>query len=265
LKTIAAAWLPIAGVAAVHAAGRLGWAKIVRTDAATAIPALSDFSWIFLAFSLAGIIAAAMTRRGRATAILLAACLLQTAALFVLAKTNGANVPYMAIKMAYLVIYPLAASASLAAVAAWSAIARGRAFSPLAWVLVGVLAFLGVRQTIRVRLPAPAVSDPLYLAGRWARDHVDPPCVDYIVRANETAYWLHLAVVGNRRMSARTADETTFDTRAAIVRWIEPGGLPVAVADLNVVPKDVLSATDELARFDTAAVIKRRGASRCAP
>jgi hypothetical protein len=65
-------------------------------------------------------------------------------------------------------------------------------------------------------------------------------------------------------MSARTADDSTFITRDAIIRWINPGGLPYAVADLGTLPRDVLIEVDELARFGTAVVIKRRGESSCA-
>ena len=67
-------------------------------------------------------------------------------------------------------------------------------------------------------------------------------------------------------MSSRTADDRTFDPREQIIRWINPGGLPYAVADLAAIPKDVLAENDELARFGSAVVIKRRGsASQCEP
>ena len=128
------------------------------------------------------------------------------------------------------------------------------------------VAILGVvvgRQAVRSPIQKPMVSESLYLAGQWARAHVEPACVDYIVGHDNTAYWLHLAVLGNRRMSARTADDSTFITRDAIIRWIQPGGLPYAVADLGTLPRDVLTDADELARVGTAVVIKRRGESSC--
>jgi hypothetical protein len=64
-------------------------------------------------------------------------------------------------------------------------------------------------------------------------------------------------------MSTRTADDSTFITRDAIIRWINPDGLPYAVADLGTLPRDVLISVDELARFGTAVVIKRRRVSSC--
>jgi hypothetical protein len=73
------------------------------------------------------------------------------------------------------------------------------------------------------------------------------------------------AVLGNRRQSARTADDNSFVTVEAIIRWIHQEGLPYAVADLGVIPKDVLLGTDELVRFGPAVVIKRRGRAVCPP
>jgi hypothetical protein len=261
---------PIVIVAAIYAAGRLGWTRIAGTDADMPLPAWSDFNWRFLGLSAAGVVAVSAGRRGRATALLLAAGAAQAAALFALAKANGASVPYMAIKMAYLAIYPLAASATLAIALVWRAAGsapgsplRGRAADGMAWMAVAILAGVVGRQAFHAPMQRPMVSESLYLAGQWARAHVEPACVDYIVGHDNTAYWLHLAVLGNRRMSARTADDSTFTTRDAIIRWINPGGLPYAVADLGTLPRDVLTEVDELARFGTAVVIKRRGESSC--
>jgi hypothetical protein len=262
---------PIVIVAGIYAAGRLGWARIVGTDADMPLPAWRDFNWLFLGLSAAGVIAVSSSRRGRPTALLLAASAVQAAALFALATWNGARVPYMAIKMAYLAIYPLAASAALALALLWRAAGsspagspfRGRAAQWTAWMVVAILGGAVGRQAARPPLQQPMVSESLYLAGRWARAHVEPACVDYIVGHDNTAYWLHLAVLGNRRMSARTADDSTFVTRDAIIRWINPGGLPYGVADLGTLPRDVLNSVDELARFGTAAVIKRRGQASC--
>jgi hypothetical protein len=263
---------PIVIVAAIYAAGRLGWTKIAGTDANMPLPAWSDFNWWFLGLSAAGVVAVSASRRGRATALLLAASAAQAAALFALARANGASVPYMAIKMAYLAIYPLAASATLAIALVWRAAGssspgspfRARAADWMAWIAVAILGGVVGRQAFRAPIQRPMVSESLYLAGRWARAHVEPACVDYIVWHDNTAYWLHLAVLGNRRMSARTADDSTFITRDAIIRWINPGGLPYAVADLGTLPRDVLTDVDELARFGTAVVIKRRRESSCA-
>jgi hypothetical protein len=268
LRTLLAALLPIAIVAAAHAIGRLAWAGIVRTDADMPLPTLRDFNVVFLVLSAVGCVSLATTRTGRSTALLIAACALQAAALFAAARTSGAKVPYMAIKMAYLTVYPLAAGGAVALAHVWEAwpgpakMRRGAKWLP--WALAVLVIFAAGLRVLLVPRRPPTVTADLFLAGEWARVNLQPACVDYVVRNDDTAYWLHLAVLGNRRMSARTADDRTFSTNEAIVRWINPGGLPYAIVDLGTIPKDVLASTDELARFDTAAVVKRRGASTCA-
>ena len=271
--TLAVTGLPMLFVAAVHAIGRLGWTRIVRTDARTALPTFADFGWPFLLLGVAGLVTMVVimtvtkVRRHRVTVLLTIACGMQAAALYVAAKSDGAVIPYMAIKMAYLIVYPLAVAGALTVAHATDALARLTGLRRwLEWASVGAVA-LGVtviaRDALRHPLTKATVSVPLYEAGRWARQHAQPECVEYIVGQPDTAYWLHLAVLGNRRMSPRTADDSTFVGRDAIVRWINPGGLPYAVADLSIIPRDVLESSDELARFDTAVVLKKRRAAVC--
>lgn len=263
-RSLLLATAPIAIVAAIHASGRLGWTRIVKTSADMAVPALGSFSWPFLALAAAGLVIAIARGRARATTLLTAAIAVQAFTLFLLARADGAAVPYMAIKMAYLMIYPLAVCGAITIGMLWSWTARwisgGRLEGVAASAAAAVLCLVILRATVPIARQKPTVSEPLYRAGRWARDNVpDPACVDYIVTDVHTAYWLHLAVLGNRRMAARTADDRTFDPREQIIRWINPGGLPYAVADLAAVPKDVLAENEELARFGSAVVIKRRG------
>jgi hypothetical protein len=275
VHTLAVTGLPILFVAAVHAIGRLGWTRIVRTDARTALPTFADFGWPFLLLGVAGLVMMVVimtvtnARRNRVTVLLTIACGMQAAALYVAAKSNGAVIPYMAIKMAYLIVYPLAVAGALTVAHATDALAR--LTGPrrwLEWVSVGAVV-LGVaviaRDALRHPLTKATVSVPLYEAGRWARLHAEPECVEYLVGQPDTAYWLHLAVLGNRRMSPRTADDSTFVGRDAMVRWINPGGLPYAVADLSILPRDVLESSDELARFGSAVVLKNRRAAACGP
>jgi hypothetical protein len=134
--------------------------------------------------------------------------------------------------------------------------------SAIAWALVVLLGILIARQV--TPSPVPIVSESVYLAGQWARTHVQPACVDYLVANGNTGYWLHLAVLGNPRTTARMADRDTFDPRKAVIRWIYPDGLPFAIVDdVSALPKDIRDNVDILARFDRSAVLKRRGPSSC--
>ena len=54
--------------------------------------------------------------------------------------------------------------------------------------------------------PRPIVSQATYEAGQWARANLPPGCVDYFTADSNAAYWLHVAVLGNLRESARTRE-----------------------------------------------------------
>ena len=263
LEHLAVAAVPILVVAAMYSSGRLGWVGIVRTTGGVVRPWPSVIGWPFLLLSAAGVVSAAMRRSGRAILVFTTAIAAQALALFALAAARGADTPYMALKMVYLAIYPLAVCAALAIAAAWRL--APRAGVRLAWAVVAVLAVAIGRPLVASPRPKAVVSEPLYRAGQWARANLPPACIEYLVSDSDTAYWLHLAVLGNPRMSPRTADARTFDERATLVRWINSGGLPFAIADLSAVPRDVRDELDVLAQFDTAAVARRRGSSSCDP
>jgi len=249
---------PIALVASVHALGRVRAAAIAGTSGFVVWPSVDLFGWWFLALALGGAILAAADRRARSIVWLLAAIALQAAALYLVATRSGADRPYLALKMAYLALYPLAVGAALA-------LHRiGRMAGRMAWILVAALAIVVARPLITERRPQPVVSEPMFLAGRWARANLPPACVDYLVRDNYAAYWLHLAVLGNARQTERTRDNATFDWQQTLVRWIHPEGLPFAIAgDFDALPKDIRTSVDVIERFGPAAVVRRRGASTC--
>jgi hypothetical protein len=141
---------------------------------------------------------------------------------------------------------------------------RGLAWTLVAIVLVAIARPLWVSPR-RLHPRPPAVSLPLYEAGMWARTSLNPACIDYLVGDDETAYWLHLAVLGNSRMSSRTGDNSTYEPKEAIVRWLTPGGLPFAIADLPALPRTVRDELEIARQFGTAAVVRRRGPASCDP
>ena len=266
---------PIAAMAAVYTAGRVGLVGMVGVSGAVIRPSQVEFAWWFLLLSVVGLGLTVVRRHRRASVLLVAAIGAQAAVLFGLAKASGADTPYMALKMVYLVLYPLAAGAALALAAGWQgavrasgsgtagAWLRGRAGEPLAWVLVLLLGGAVVHPLVAAPRPTPVVSQPLYLAGQWARAHVQRACVDYLVAEGDTGYWLHLAVLGNPRAGPRMEQADAFDPHEAVVRWITPGGLPFAIADLRILPRDIRGNVDVIARFGPAVVIRRRGATSC--
>jgi len=260
LQALAIGSTPVLLVALIYTAGRFGWLSIVRTTGGVTWPTVSATGWIFPVLGLAGLIVAIPRRPARTTVVTVAAIAAQAAVFFALAKRGPSDTPYMALKMMYLAVYPLAVCG---AVALTSGLAKAGLHEAIAWVAVSILALVIGRTVMVTPRDRPVVSLPLYRAGEWARANVPANCVEYLVANSDTAYWLHLAVLGNPRASARTAAVETFDSGRAIVRWITPGGLPYAIADLTVVPRDVRDASDMIAQFGTAAVLKRRGPASC--
>lgn len=266
LRDAAIAFTPIAIAAAVHLIGRLGATAIAGTSGVAIRPSAATIGWTFMAIAIAGAAASARERRARSVIVLTAAIALQTAALFALARASHAEIPYMALKMFYLAIYPGAVAGAigirrlLSVVTAPTASAGG-----LAWTLAVVLALAAARQSFAAPTPTAVVSEALYDAGRWTRTHADPACIDYLVGDDDTAYWLHLAVLGNARTTVRSLNGDTYEPQQALIRWVLPGGLPYAiVGTLDDLPNDIRTNVDVVARFGGAAVVKRRGAASCA-
>ncbi len=268
---------PIGIVAAAYIAGRAEWISIVRSSGAVSRPWPSDVGWWFLMLASAGLFVAIRTRRGRATAILVAAIGVQALALYWLARSAGAETPYAALKMTYLALYPLAAAGALAIGTAWKAAMKSigggiPAGTPrrlveqgLAWTLAVALGAVAVyRLSGAPPRSKPVISEPTYLAGKWARAHVPLECVDYLVDSEYTAYWLHLSILGNSRMAVRTAVDETYDPHQARGRWVYPAGLPFAIVEnLAALPNEISTRVDVLAQFGPAAVVRRVGESSC--
>jgi hypothetical protein len=232
-------------------------------------PSAGVIGWWFIALAAAGLMFCVTQRHARGVVLLAAAIAVQAAGLLAAAHASGAAAPYLALKMFYLAIYPMTVAIALTLGAAWRAVFRVSEIrsAPLAWVLVFLVAIAVARPVAaaaRAR-PRPVVTQPVFLAAQWTRGRVPPGCIDYLVSDGYTAYWLHLAVFGNPRTSGRAMDDDTFEPKKAIVRWILPDSLSYAITDdLEALPRDVQSNVDVLVRFGPAAVVKRRGASRCA-
>jgi hypothetical protein len=263
--------LPIVIVAALFSIGRMDYVAIAGTGGQVVTPSARAYGWAFLILSTLGLVVATADLKVRTKTLTLfaGAILLQAAALYLFARSRS-NDPYMARKMFYMLLYPQAVGVAVAVGAIWQWVTRSRRRVPgsVAWAVAAVAfvvvarPLIGAPRSLTVARH-PATSLELEQAGKWARDHVDPHCVEYLVGDDNTAYWLHLAVLGNPRRGARTGDNATYELTPALVRWLTPGGLPYAIADLRVLPTDIKDTADIIAQFGPAAVIKRKGASSC--
>jgi hypothetical protein len=273
--------VPIAFIAGLFSIGRMNYVVIAGTGGQVVSPTVSAYGWLFVALSSMGIVIAAASPTARTTSRTLAlfagAILLQAGALYLFAHARE-NDPYMARKMFYMLLYPQAVGVAIAVGTAARTIGgaavngppKGGHYVPnvVAWAIaVAALFFVG-RPLVGapkslIVAKHPATSLDLEQAGNWAREHLDPHCVEYLVGDDNTAYWLHLAVLGNPRRGSRTGDNATYELTPALVRWLTPGGFPYAIADLRVLPTDIKAASDIVAQFGSAAVVKRRGPSSC--
>jgi hypothetical protein len=270
MQQLAMATVPIAGIVAVHGTRHAGGFRMAGTGGFAIWPTVSVLGWWFIALSAAGLLYSVTERRARTVTLLLAAIALQAAALVATAHASGAAAPYLALKMFYLAIYPLAIAIALTLAAGWRVAGRAVRRSAirsarLAWLLVACLGIAVARPLLAAPRPRPVVTQPALLAAEWAGAHMPPGCIDYLVIDGYTGYWLHLAVFGQPRASGRALDDDTFEPKKALNRWILPNGLPFAVADdFEAIPRDIRTNVDVLARFGPAAVVKRRGPSTCA-
>ena len=183
-------------------------------------------------------------RRARVTIVLLLVIVLQAVTLFVIAKAQGADTPYMAFKMVYLAIYPLAilAAVALAQLASWMLAPSGqRVEARIGWIIATLLlsSRCGPRSPRHARSPwlISICTQPANGCARTAAR----PASDYLVADAETAYWLHLAVLGNPRASERMIELDRYDPRGAAGPWITAEGRSYAIADLRLLPDEVRS------------------------
>ena len=250
--------LPFLTIALLHSWDRWGWMVIVRTSGAVLHPSLDSLGWVLPLLAALGTLAALSDPRTRITVALLLVTGLQMLTLFAIAKMQGAHTPYMAFKMVYFAIYPMA---MLAAIGITRITGAARASDTVGWLVAAAVLVGAARPAITAPREVPVVSDDLNAAGKWVRANGAAACSDYLVADAETAYWLHLAVLGNPRAPERMQEIDRYDPRAAVAPWITSEGRSYAIADLRLLPDEVRARVDVAAQFGSAAVIKRRDAT----
>jgi hypothetical protein len=248
--------VPLLAVASIHLVGRWGWLAIVRTSGAVLEPGLSSLGWLLPLLMVIGFAICVRDRNARVSVILLMVIALQGLTLFVLATMRGAATPYMAFKMVYLAIYP-------AAILGGAALAKAEKKGAIGWIVAAVLMVAAVRPAATAPRTVPVVDLDLYRAGKWVRANIGRSCVDYLVADAQTAYWLHLAVLGNPRSSARMEEIDRYEPRTAVGPWLTGDGRGYAIADARVLPDEVRSRVAIEQQFGHAVVIKRPDAVTC--
>jgi hypothetical protein len=262
LQHLAIVVSPLLAIVLLHSWNRWGWILIVRTSGAVLQPSFDSLGWVLPLAAAIGIAIAAKDRRARVTIVLLMVTMLQALTLFAAAKAQGAATPYMAYKMTYLAIYPLAILAAYALTgASHSRASTPHLREPLGWLIAALLLIVAVRPALTASRPVPVIDLDLNAAGQWLRANAGATCSDYLVTDAETAYWLHLAVLGNPRSGERMRELDRYEPRAAMAPWITATGQRYAIADLRLLPDEVRSRVQIVKEFGHAAVIARRDAT----
>ena len=258
-RFVAIALAPVALVSAVHVYGRTDGLGLIATSGAVTPPSLTLLGWWLPTLAVAGFALSLRHSRSRPLMALTAGLVLQAAALWLVARRGGAATPYMAIKMMYLAVYPMVAAAMLAV----TSVAR----TPRTMVIPAtVLIVLSASAALRLTVPSPVVSRDLWAVGSWARENLPPACIDYLVGNEYTAYWLHLAVLGNARAAARSTDNDTYLTQPSFARWlVNDVGAAYAIARPSILPAEIRERTRILHQTGDAAVITRAGHSPPCP
>jgi hypothetical protein len=148
----------------------------------------------------------------------------------------------------------------LGAVALERVLARSRIAETVGWIVAALL-LVAVRPAFNAPRSVAVVDLDLHAAAKSLRSQGITTCVDYLVSDAETAYWLHLAVLGNPRASARMEEIDRYEPNAAMAPWITAEGRNYAIADLRILPDEIRSRVDITAQFGHAGVIQRRDAT----
>lgn len=254
MRLVAVVAVPLLAIFLVHSWDRWGWMVIVRTSGAVLQPSMESLGLILPLLTIIGIALTAADRRARVTSVMLVMIALQAMTLYAIAKAQGADTPYMALKMMYLAIYPMAV---LAALALANVSAKARVHDPVGWLLAAALLLIAVRPALTAPRSIPVVDLDLNAAGQWLRANGGAACADYLVADAETAYWLHLAVLGNPRSTDATKALDLFDPNSAIAPWITTGSRRYGIADLRILPDEVRSRVQIVKEIGHAAVITK--------
>jgi hypothetical protein len=256
----------------LHQALHRDAASIVTSAGAVTAPSIDVFGAGFLIAAAAGALLGLRDRGARAVVAFLAATLLLSGLLAVLAIRAGSNSFYMAFKMMYLAILPAAVLGGVAlARVADLAVSRLRNVrirsTAIGGVVAALLPVLVAASLVRGRVPVRPVrgslSAPARDVGLWARGHVPGECIDYFSRYWLTGYWLHLDVLGNPRESDRMRQET-FDFPDVAAKWIEGRGLPYAIVEnLSAIPREARVDMEPLHQSGSFVLVRNARPAAC--
>jgi len=168
ITRVTLASLPIAIVAVLHAASHAGGLRMAGTGGFAITPTLQTVGWPFLVLAAAGIAAAARRRETRSVVVLVAAIALQSVALVAAAQSSRAANPYLAVKMFYLAIYPMAIAAAVLIAEVWRVamqVAPQFKRPAPAWIATALVGAAAGAPVLAAPRPRPVVTAPVLRTG----------------------------------------------------------------------------------------------------
>ena len=191
LRDMAVATIPMAIVAVIHGSRHVNGFRMIGTGGFAIWPTPDVLGWWYLTLAAAGVLYCATARHARAVTLLVGAIAAQAAALTWTAYDAGAVAPYLALKMCYLVIYPLGIAIAMLLAAVWrvalrtakvpARLLRAAGVGPCGWRRRRGRAAADGRPR-----PRPVVTQATLLAAEWARTQAAPACIDYLVADSYT-------------------------------------------------------------------------------
>ncbi|HZQ38521.1 MAG TPA: hypothetical protein VFD32_21525, partial [Dehalococcoidia bacterium] len=224
-------------------------------------------NWVFGCFLMIGLLFWVKRRLPRAVLVFFMVSTVQYGIMLEIAH-HGVIARYVAHKLLYLLVFLASCLAAYGAAVVWSFVkAKWPSRLRMEWSIVGaaMAGLLLAPGVVRLPWPPPQTySVDLYRTGVWTRAHLPPQCVDYITQVWQAEWWLHLAVLGNRRDTARTNAMYAEYGAPPQVRW-RPAQLQpyVIVENVPAVPPDLIAGAKVLFQIGSDAVYQRAGDIPC--
>src|SRR5262249_60277153 len=149
----------------------------------TVAPTLATVAWPYALLTAAGVVAAAGRRETHTIPLLVAAAVVEWAALAAAACSSHAATPYLAVKMFYLAIYPMSVGAAVLLANLWRAVVRlaPRLRGPApAWTAVLLGGAAAARPSIAAPRPGPVITEPGLQAAEGARTLASPNFIGHL-------------------------------------------------------------------------------------
>ncbi len=271
---LTAAVFPLVVLSVVYKFGQIASsAGLITNEGTVLLPSINVYSLPLLILSTLGVALSVQVRRTLPIVLFFGATLIQIVVFWWLAL-NHLSSYYMMYKQFYLLIYPMAICAAVTLDAICHILGNiGSSIWRICWykltLFLPILVFIvAIQRGLPLQPLFSPINDQVYKAGLWAKKNIPTGCVDYWVSHWVTAYWLHVDVLGNPRISPRTEDiinVAKFNSRHDFPKYliVNSSFSFAIIEDVNAIPLSIYSDYKLLYRFGSSAVVQRLNGPIC--